>query len=426
MTALSALILLIPYLTLKPSSATDTLTATEFLKDAETIVSESSTFALGFFSPPNSTHRYVGIWYSKPSVKDIVWVANKNSPLNDSSGIFRVSKDGNLQVLNGKNQILWSSNVSNVDIGGNFSAAAQILDSGNLVLRIKDDVIWQSFDHPADSFLPNMRLSTTKNLNEKKTLRSWKSLSDPSDGRFTLGMDGFVLPQLLIREGDRPHWRSGPWNGNYLIGVQFNFIDFINAQMLVSSDKEESVSATYFYPNKSLLSTYMLTTEGKMTQIWWDDVKRSWEVEWQAPATECDVYGKCGAFGTCKPQRRTICQCLKGFEPRNKAEWSKGNWTSGCMRMKRLKCESGDGKDDGFLRLKMMKVPDHGEWRLGLTQDGCGTQCLNNCSCLAYAYDIGVGCMTWSTSLVDIQEFSVSGMDLYLRLAHSEIGKKFT
>ena len=102
MTALSALILLIPYLTLKPSSAADSPTATEFLNDAETIVSESSTFALGFSSAPNSTHRSVGIWYSKPSVKDVVWVANKNSPPNDSSGIFRVSKDGNLQVLNGK------------------------------------------------------------------------------------------------------------------------------------------------------------------------------------------------------------------------------------------------------------------------------------------------------------------------------------
>ncbi|KAJ8434881.1 hypothetical protein Cgig2_003320 [Carnegiea gigantea] len=30
--------------------------------------------------------------------------------------------------------------------------------------------------------------------------------------------------------------------------------------------------------------------------------------------------------------------------------------------------------------------------------------------------------MTWSTSLVDMQEFSVSGMDLYLQLANSEIG----
>jgi len=139
----------------------------------------------------------------------------------------------------------------------------------------------------------------------------------------------------------------------------------------------------------------------------------------QSPATECDLYGKCGPFGTCNSQRKTICQCLKGFEPRNKAEWSKGDWSGGCARTKQLQC-----KDDGFLTLKMMKVPDHPEWRLGLDQDGCRTQCLKNCSCLAYAYDTGVGCMTWSTSLVDIQEFSIGGVDLYLRLASSELGKQ--
>lgn len=297
MPALSALIFLLWYVTLKSCTATDTLTVAKFLKDPETIISSNNSFTLGFFSPPDSNHRYVGIWYSKPSVRYVVWVANRNHPLNDSSGIFRVSKDGNLQVLNGKNQILWSSNVSNKAISG-FSAAAQILDSGNLIVRIKDDVIWQSFDHPTDSLLPNMKLTVTKNMNQKPALRSWKSPSDPSDGRFTIGLDSFILPQVFVWDGDQPHWRSGPWNGNILIGVQFNFIDFINAQLVISSDKKGTISTSYFYPNKTLLSTYLLSSAGELTQIWWDEGKRRWEVEVQFPATECDLYGKCGAFGT--------------------------------------------------------------------------------------------------------------------------------
>ncbi|XP_021726192.1 uncharacterized protein LOC110693367 [Chenopodium quinoa] len=400
-------------------SVTNTLNGTKFLKDLETIVSKNKIFTLGFFSPPTSSKRYVGIWYSKPSVRDVIWVANRNNPLNDSSGVLKISKDGNLQVQNSRNEILWSSNVSS------FSAeflAAQLLDSGNLVLQSSEEIVWQSFDHPTDSFLPNMKLTVTKNGTGKKPLQSWKSPSDPSDGRFTAGIDTFTLPQLVVWDGNRTRWRSGPWNGNILIGVHFDFKDFINAQLVISSDKEGTVTAVYFYPNESLLSTYMLSIDGNLSQIWWNEIKRKWEIEWQVPTTECDVFGKCGGFGTCNPRRPTMCQCLKGFQPRNKTEWSKGNWSDGCLRTTRLQCDMGKGEDDRFLRMKMMKVPENAEWRLGLNQDACRKQCFKNCSCLAYAYDAGVGCMTWSTSLIDIQEFSVGGVDLYLRLAHSELG----
>lgn len=76
------------------------------------------------------------------------------------------------------------------------------------------------------------------------------------------------------------------------------------------------------------------------------------------------------------------------------------------------------------MRLKKMKVPAQTEWSAGLDEDGCRSHCLGNCSCLAYAYDIGVGCMSWTTNLIDTVEFSTSGVDLNLRLAHSELSKK--
>ncbi|CAO2842777.1 unnamed protein product [Amaranthus hypochondriacus] len=403
----------------KSFSVIDTINATKFLKDPETITSQRNIFTLGFFSPPNSTKRYIGIWYSKPSVRAVIWVANRNKPLNDSSGVFKISKNGNLQLQNSKNEIFWSSDVSSLSATADLSSA-QLLDSGNLVLQSIGETVWQSFDQPTDTFLPNMKLTITRNGSQKQPLHSWKNPSDPSMGQFIAGIDTFTLPELAIWEGNHLHWRAGPWNGNYFIGVQFNFIDFINAQLVVN-DKEGTITASYFYPNTSLLSTYMLSTEGKLVQIWWDDGKRKWEVEWKSPATECDVYGKCGAFGTCNPQRTKICECLKGFEPRNKVEWNKGNWSDGCLRKKKLQCEVRKGEGDGFLRLKMMKVPYKADQRLGLSQDMCRSQCLSNCSCSAYAYETGIGCMTWSTSLMDLQEFSVGGMEIYLRLAHSEL-----
>ncbi len=56
----------------------------------------------------------------------------------------------------------------------------------------------------------------------------------------------------------------------------------------------------------------------------------------------------------------------------------------------------------------------------------CRTECLNNCSCMAYSNsDIkegGSGCAIWYGHLIDIRQFSAAGQDLYVRMPASEIG----
>jgi len=48
------------------------------------------TYKLGFLSPGKSRNRYSGIWYGTISVLTPVWVANRETPLNDSSGVPRL------------------------------------------------------------------------------------------------------------------------------------------------------------------------------------------------------------------------------------------------------------------------------------------------------------------------------------------------
>ena len=142
--------------------------------------------------------------------------------------------------------------------------------------------------------------------------------------------------------------------------------------------------------------------------------------------TDCDFYGNCGAFGSCDPRNTPICSCLQGFEPKNTKEWNDGNWTSGCVRRTQLQCErvnTSEGSNmDGFFNLKMMKVPDFANWSQVLETD-CRQRCLESCSCIAYAYDTGIGCMSWTGSLIDAQEFPSPGVDLYIRVAFSELGE---
>ncbi|OIT07711.1 g-type lectin s-receptor-like serinethreonine-protein kinase sd1-29 [Nicotiana attenuata] len=120
----------------------------------------------------------------------------------------------------------------------------------------------------------------------------------------------------------------------------------------------------------------------------WEDGLNAWKVRWKAPDNPCDVYGTCGPYGVCDKNKSPICDCLRGFEPKSTEEWSRGNWTGGCVRRTKLNCK---------------------EW------------CLNNCSCAAYAYLDGINCMVWTAQLMDVQQFSYDGADLFVRLAFSEL-----
>ena len=77
-TRMSVLLILLCRFSLESGSVTDTITSFQPIKDSDYIISNGSTFKLGFFSPVNSTNRYLGIWYNKNSAFSTqwVWVAN--------------------------------------------------------------------------------------------------------------------------------------------------------------------------------------------------------------------------------------------------------------------------------------------------------------------------------------------------------------
>ena len=112
----------------------DTITPEQPLKDGQLLLSNKKTFALGFFSPGSSSHRYVGIWFNQITEQTVVWVANRDAPLNDTSGVLSINGKGNL-VLHTQNQTtpIWSTDVS-FSVSSTNNSMAKLLDMGNLVL----------------------------------------------------------------------------------------------------------------------------------------------------------------------------------------------------------------------------------------------------------------------------------------------------
>ncbi|KAK4491700.1 hypothetical protein RD792_002466 [Penstemon davidsonii] len=398
---------------------TDTLTSNITFRDSDTIISGRHVFKLGFFSPENTTNRYLGVFYNV-SEETVVWVANRARPLSDSSGAVTFSRNGNLVLTNGRNETIWSTNVTGTSPR---NTSAQIQDNGNLVLRdiSTGSIIWESFAYPSDVFLPTMRATDNIYTGHKVGHSAWTNGSDPEPGSFRSALVALNIPQIFIWNNGRPHWRSGPWNGMIFSGDPDMYYPYLASYSLWN----DSEGTFYFTP---LVGTFLkkltLNSTGNLVETMWDDQERNWDITWVAVGNKCDIYGTCGPFGSCNVRDSPICSCIRGFEPVNREEWESGNWTNGCARRRQLQCSisnNTNGNRDGFLRLKFTKVPDFAEHFQTRQPDDCRTRCLSNCSCIAYAHDPGIGCMSWSGPLVDFQRFNGVGIDLFIRLESSEL-----
>ncbi|KAK3199307.1 hypothetical protein Dsin_022722 [Dipteronia sinensis] len=398
--------------------AADTITPTRFIRDGETLVSSRESFELGFFSPGNSTKRYLGIWYKK-SNKTVVWVANRNNPIIDRQGVLTISNYGNLVLLNTTNSIIWSSNTSRkVE-----NPVAQLLDSGNLVLKDNfsegsESYLWQSFDYPSDTLLPGMKLGWDLKTGVERYLTSWKSSDDPSYGDFTYRLDIHVLPQIFIYNGSTKLARTGPWNGVFFGGVHGS-LNFVFEKTFVHNENE--IYYRYESLNNPVIMLTKITHSGSFQRLIWKDRGSIWDFVFSAPHDLCDYYGKCSANGVCSIDKAPICECLQGFIP-----GSQQNQTSPttCVRSSPLDCRSGDR----FIKLTGLRLPDLVETSLNDTMSlqECESKCLKDCSCKAYANSNssggGRGCLMWSGDLIDIRKHvnESSGQDLYIRVPASE------
>ncbi|CAH2034576.1 unnamed protein product, partial [Thlaspi arvense] len=422
-------LLLLATFSLRLCFGEDRITLSTRIKDSETLLCKSGVFRFGFFTPVNSTARlrYVGIWYDKIPIQTVVWVANKDTPINDTSGVVSISEDGNLVVTDGRNRLLWSTNVT-VPVAPN-ATWVQLMDTGNLRLednRNNGEILWESFEHPSTSFLPRMNLGTNNRTGENLKLTSWRSYEDPSTGNYTAGLAPFTFPELRIWRNNVPIWRSGPWNGQVFIGIpdveSLLYLDGFN----LNNDNKGTFSMSY--ANDSFMYNFNLDPNGAIYQRDWSTSMNAWRVGARFPSIGCDACGMCGPYGSCSSSEDPPCSCVKGFVPRNSTEWNARNWTNGCVRRAPLRCErqsnassnGGGGKEDGFYKMQKMKVPIR--WLSEQSyEQACPKVCSDNCSCTAYAYDRGIGCMIWSGSLLDMQSSLGSGIDLYVRLAHSEL-----
>ncbi|CAL5082724.1 unnamed protein product [Urochloa decumbens] len=422
------------------------------LLPGNTLVSDGGDFALGFFSPSNSTpeKQYLGIWYNNIPRFTVVWVANRETPAISSSAPSLVMNNNSSLVLSDVNgRVLWTTNTTTATSSSpspmlnTTGSVAVLMNTGNLILRSSSGkVLWQSFDHPTDTILPGMNIRWSDKTHEVTRLVSWNGPDDPSPGAFSIGAKTEPFLEGFIWNGSLPEWRSPIWTGATVTSqfIQANTTTIIVAYTAyVGSIDEMSIVFTVSDGAPPLRS--VMSYSGRLEARVWNRDSSEWAMVLASPDNECSKYGYCGFSGYCDYTDATpTCKCLDGFHPVDKEEWSNAKFSRGCQRKEPLRCS------DGFMALQDMKVPDNFV-RIGRkTLKECAAECSGNCSCVAYAYANLNGstsngdatrCLLWigDHQLVDTQKmpgvraYNAAGADsqaetLYLRVVGISSGER--
>ncbi|KAK3135644.1 hypothetical protein QOZ80_5BG0421640 [Eleusine coracana subsp. coracana] len=322
--------------------------------------------------------------------------------------------------------------------GGNVTAVAVLLDTGNLVLASStnaSNILWKSFDHIGDTWLPGATLRRDKVTGVINEMTSWSSRTDPAPGPYTLQLDPTGAPQfVLLWNGSREHyWATGDWNGQFFTDAP----DFAATTGLGSGsrfvDNDRETSFTYDLKDNSTMHRFVMDVSGKIQGWLWVEETQAWTMYYAQPR-QCAVPPPCGAFGVCTDGASTSCGCATGFSPRDAARWSLGDYSGGCVRNVELQCsKNGDSagrlkatKEDGFFLMLSVRLPDDGRvvaTGASSSSGDCERACLGNCTCSAFSYNSS--CILWHGDLQNL-EVTYNSPDgtagsLYLRLASSEV-----
>ncbi|GLJ15664.1 hypothetical protein SUGI_0257660 [Cryptomeria japonica] len=399
-----------------PVEAGDTLSLGASLIGNRTIISKNGTFELGFFSP-NGSNWYIGIWYAKIPKKTYVWVANRETPARNRSGVLKLSKEGNLVLFDAEGASIWSVNTTNK------ASRAVILDSGNFLMLSNDnksDTVWQSLDNPVDTWLEGMVFGG------QQKLFSWKNSFDPAPGLFSLQADPSDAKQLVLTWNNSvQYWESGTWDGKIYSGVP-EVADKRFANYSVESNSSGLFASYTLIPPFYAVICLVVTKFGQVRVYAFDG--SNWEMLWSVPRDGCAVYGPCGAYGTCDSRNLQLCSCGEGFRPSDNRAWLSQDWpSSGCVRQSPLKCDAINGSADRFIDLGVTVPDDYASTYPASTKKDCQKACLRNCSCTAFSFNPPSGpCQIWSGDLLNMRNStpSQSNSNVFIRIGASQLSRK--
>ncbi|MCO5594090.1 hypothetical protein L7F22_048111 [Adiantum nelumboides] len=332
--------------------------------DGDFLYSPGNVFSLSFFSFSSQAFFYLCVIHM-PS-KEVVWTANRNSPLSHSDQLL-FTMDGNAALVGGNGSTtLWSSNTTGLGV-----ERMLMLDTGNLILvNGKNDTLWQSFDYPTDTLLSGQV------VREGMRLTSNVSSSNMSSGPFSLVLAQGDLKLLYSVSSflSQPYWSMTKDIRLVSDGSGTPSQVLLNSTGLNLLSHNGAVVSSISWISTATLCKASLHTDGNLViYVFSSNV---WATQFTALQNGCSLPLSCGVSGVCKSGQCSCPSPLQALNENNVALGCRGLATSSCTNGSShslLLQEIGDGLD----YFANIYAPPASASEL----DGCKKLCMENCSC---------------------------------------------
>ncbi|GLJ04687.1 hypothetical protein SUGI_0001300 [Cryptomeria japonica] len=336
------------------------------------LISSGGTFSAGFYAVGDNAYGFA-IWYSQtPKPYTVVWMANRNQPVNGKKSFLGLQKDGDLVLNDAGGSIVWRSNT-----GGQAVEELVLLPTGNLVLRSSSGkIFWQSFDSPTDTVLPGQPITKDAPLVSRMGSSTFKS----GYFSFRFNENNYLV---LIYQGSNitaTYWPL-PWLDAFDNGrTTYNItrLAVLDDSGGFSSSDQFTFNASDYGPGP--LRRLTLDIDGNLRLYSFNSQNQSWVVTWISMAEQCRVQGLCGPYAVCVYSPQAQCVCPPGFEMVDSTDWFQG-----CRLVQELSCE----KDS----VQLLELPytdyygfDKSGYSAGRSFEECRAICMDDCYCVGFAY----------------------------------------
>ncbi|KAI3821330.1 hypothetical protein L1987_08895 [Smallanthus sonchifolius] len=341
------------------------------------LVSPNRLFTAGFYKVGINAYCF-SIWFTKPPEKNknptVVWMANRDVPVNGKHSKLTLYKNGNLVLKDADSSIVWSTDTKTT----NGSLNLQLEDTGNLVLYQVNGhpyILWQSFDYSTDTLLPDQPFTRNSQL------VSSRSTNNFSSGFFKLYFENNNVLSLLY---NGPEITSVYWPEPYLRTWEAGRSTYNNSRVAKLDSNGEFNSSDEF---GFFVSDFGVGRQRIMKADFDGNIRvyslvdgKKWEVQWQAFSTPCKIHGVCGPNSLCTYSQETgrKCTCVHGYKKKNPNDWS-----SGCEPVFKP-CQE---EEEGYVVLPYVEYYGYDiDYLPNRTLEQCKQVCLNNCNCKGFQF----------------------------------------
>ncbi|KAI4338169.1 hypothetical protein L6164_016513 [Bauhinia variegata] len=173
-----------------------------------------------------------------------------------------------------------------------------LMDSGNLVLvdNHLGNILWRSFEHPTDTFLPGMK------MNKDLSLTCWMADDDPRPGNYTFKQGSAGVNNYIIsRNQSQIYWESDSVVEEISVLVVRLLTNFTKVvEDLNYTKRRPDPLIGYDYNSTRLL----MNSSGKIQFLGRVNSTDEWSIKWEELENRCKIYNSCRNFSSLSRDKR--------------------------------------------------------------------------------------------------------------------------